>query len=74
MQNLNITNSDHAEEQNGFEKNKLSESDTLNPEGILAEQGSEEQRMKEKYISEVSKIEDAPGDGGTESDSNEGKD
>ena len=33
---------------------------------VIANQGSEEQKMKEKYISEVSKIEDAPGDGGTD--------
>ena len=39
---------------------------TLSGEDVIAKQGSEEQKMKEKYISEVSKIEDAPGNGGTE--------
>lgn len=38
----------------------------VNSEEVIANQGSEEQKMKEKYISEVSKIEDAPGNGGTE--------
>lgn len=33
-------------------------------EDVIENQGSEEQVMKEKYLSEVSKIEDAPGDGG----------
>jgi len=42
------------------------DSSNLIQEDLIARQGSEEQKMKEKYISEVSKIEDAPGDGGIE--------
>jgi hypothetical protein len=53
------------EERNTIE---LSEnlSENISSEEVLGNQSSEEQKMKEKYISEVSKIEDAPGNGGAE--------
>ncbi len=72
---INITMKDLNDERpnnnNPIQEDRLNntgQNQNLTQQDVLANQESEEQKMKEKYISEVSKIEDAPGDGGTGSD------
>ena len=48
------------------ERNNIELNENISSEEVLGNQSTEEQKMKEKYISEVSKIEDAPGNGGAE--------
>lgn len=69
MENSHDKNRENRQ-QKEVEMKSSNEHGNVNQKDILANQGSEEQKMKEKYISEVSKIEDAPGNGGKEN--NEG--
>lgn len=66
MENSKDKSQENRESLKDGEMNNAEVGGNLSREDVMDNQGSEEQKMKEKYISEVSKIEDAPGNGGTE--------
>jgi hypothetical protein len=66
MENLKDKSKESRELLKDDELNNAEVGGNVSREDVIANQGSEEQKMKEKYISEVSKIEDAPGNGGNE--------
>jgi hypothetical protein len=66
MDNYKDKNRESRDHSKDAVKNNLEGSKNVSAEDVIANQGSEEQKMKEKYISEISKIEDAPGNGGVE--------